>query len=219
MVTTDFPVNLGRTFAYVDGLNLYNRMLRNKPNRRWLDLGSLMREVFPSATVGSIKYFTARVKDFDRSGAPQRQDVYLRALATLEPIEIYFGKFRIDPRMRKLVTPLTDGTRFVEVLIPEEKGSDVNLASHLVFDGALDLYDTAVVVTNDSDFAEPIRLVASELGKQVVLLCPSKTIAGALSAVGAMAALSLQVNAILKSQFPDPVTDVGGRTISKPPGW
>lgn len=219
MVTTPLPANMGRTFAYFDGLNLYNRMLRNKPNRRWLDLRALMSEVFPGATIARIKYFTALIKDFDGSGAPQRQDVYLRALATLESTEIHYGKFRIDKRKRKLVQPLADGTRFVEVLNPEEKGSDVNLASHLVFDGALGLFDTAVVITNDSDFAEPIRLVASELKKQVVLLCPSKTIAGALAKASPTAALSLRANSILKSQFADPLSDAAGRSVSKPLGW
>ena len=44
---------------------------------------------------------------------------------------------------------------------PEEKGSDVNLATYLVADGFRDLYDTAVVVSNDSDLAEPLKLVCA----------------------------------------------------------
>ena len=212
-------VEPGRTTVYVDGLNLYYGVLHGKPNRRWLDPEKMAREVLPTAEIDKVKFFTARMKDFGRSGAHQRQDVYLRALLTTGVVEIHYGHFRVDPRTRKLVTPLPDGTRFVEVLSPEEKGSDVNLASHLVLDGALGRYDTALVVTNDSDLAEPIRLTTSELGKNVVLLHPSGGPAGSLVKAGPSAILKLQVNTILKCQLPDPVIDAKGRAISKPAGW
>ena len=44
--------------------------------------------------------------------------------------------------------------QFVEVIKTEEKGSDVNLAVHLLNDAWLDRYECAVVVSNDSDLAE-----------------------------------------------------------------
>lgn len=47
----------------------------------------------------------------------------------------------------------------VDIIKTEEKGSDVNLAVHLLNDGWLDAYDCAVVVSNDSDLAEAMRLV------------------------------------------------------------
>lgn len=43
----------------------------------------------------------------------------------------------------------------VDIIKTEEKGSDVNLAVHLLNDGWLDAYDCAVVVSNDSDLARP----------------------------------------------------------------
>lgn len=42
-------------------------------------------------------------------------------------------------------------------LIREEKGSDVNLATHLLLDVLTDEVDAAVVISNDSDLALPIR--------------------------------------------------------------
>lgn len=218
----NFPgvcVTADRTIVYIDGLNLYHRLLRGRPNCRWLDPVRLARQVVPGVHIEKVKYFTARVRDFDASGAPRRQDIYLLALQTLGLVEIHFGTFRINAKKRKLVTPLPDGTQFVEVLMPEEKGSDVNLGCHLVLDGALDRYDTALVLTNDSDLAEPIRLTTSELHEQVVLLHPSDSPAGSLVKAGPSKVMRLQVNSILKSQLPDPVVDAVGRTISKPPTW
>jgi len=46
----------------------------------------------------------------------------------------------------------------------EENGSEVNLASHLLRD--------AVLITNDSDLAEPVWIVAHELGLPVGILNP-----------------------------------------------
>lgn len=43
----------------------------------------------------------------------------------------------------------------------EEKGSDVNLASHLVRDTFRKQFEVAVLITNDSDLAEPVRIVIS----------------------------------------------------------
>jgi len=60
----------------------------------------------------------------------------------------------------------------VIVLKTQEKGSDVNLATFLLRYGFLDQYDAAVVVANDSDLHEPIRVVRVELAKIVGILNP-----------------------------------------------
>jgi uncharacterized LabA/DUF88 family protein len=49
----------------------------------------------------------------------------------------------------------------------EEKGSDVNLASHLLRDAYTKRFEVAVLITNDSDLAEPVRIVAQEIGLPV----------------------------------------------------
>ena len=51
----------------------------------------------------------------------------------------------------------------------EEKGSDVNLAVELVNDAWSNLYDTAVVVSNDSDLERAIRIVKKK-GRTVGVL-------------------------------------------------
>ena len=54
----------------------------------------------------------------------------------------------------------------VEVIKTEEKGSDVNFSVHLLNDAWEDRYECAVLVTDDSDMAEAMRLVKSQFSKK-----------------------------------------------------
>ena len=62
----------------------------------------------------------------------------------------------------------------MRVIKTEEKGSDVNLACHLLLDALRKDCDTAFVISNDSDLLEPIRIARREFGVQVGIGCPHK---------------------------------------------
>ena len=84
-----------RTFAYVDGFNLYYGALRGAP-WKWLDLTALFAKILqPHHDILKVKYFTARVSDTPADQSkPQRQDVYLRALLRYRAeVEEYYGHF------------------------------------------------------------------------------------------------------------------------------
>ncbi len=208
-----------RTIVYVDGFNLYYRALRETPHR-WLNLMALAREMLrPQNQIVAIKYYTARVSGKQDPGSPRRQQAYLNALATIPEVAVFFGHFLANTKTRPLVKPIPGLPKFVEVHNMEEKGSDVNLASHLIHDGWLNRYDVAAVISNDGDLVEPIRIVKEELKKPVGLLCPNS--ARAVPELAKAATFKRHVNdAILaKSQFPDPVLTPGGISINKPPEW
>lgn len=99
----------------------------------------------------------------------------------------------------------------------EEKGSDVNLASYLLVDAFDDEYDVAIVVPNDSDLAEPIRLVKSRLSKRVVLLNPRKQTALDLQGI-ADEYRHVRFGPLKSSQFPPILHDEHG-TIEIPVSW
>lgn len=61
-----------------------------------------------------------------------------------------------------------------EVIYTEEKGSDVNLATHLLWDGFRQRYKVVALITNDSDLVAPIRIVRQELHLDVVILNPQR---------------------------------------------
>ena len=54
---------------------------------------------------------------------------------------------------------MSDARFLVSVLNWEEKGSDVNVATHLLLDVLGGAVDAAVVVSNDSDLELPLRRV------------------------------------------------------------
>lgn len=119
------------------------------------------------------RYFTARVAARPNNPqVPARQDAYLRALATLPLVTVHEGSFLTKPVRMPLAHPPQGGPVTVEVIKTEEKGSDVNLAAYLLLDGFRGDYDTAVVISNDSDLAEPIRMVQSELGLRAGIYSP-----------------------------------------------
>lgn len=206
-----------RVRVFVDGFNLYYRALKGTPYR-WLDIVSLARRMLEADdTVEHVRYFTARVKaratDPD---APRRQQIYLSALATVPNVTCHFGRFLAKTKMR----PLADNPdRFVNVLDSEEKGSDVNLAVHLVNDGWRGLYDLALVLSQDTDLAEAMRIVRDELNLRVGLIWldgrrPNPNLADVASFVRHIANADLGA-----AQFPDLITRPDGSRLSKPTSW
>jgi len=105
----------------------------------------------------------------------------------------------------------------VRVFVPEEKGSDVNLASHLLMDGFEKEYEVAIVVSYDSDLAEPISLVRARLGLKVGLLNPRKKTAFGLQGIADFYR-SVRLGPLRDCQFPTQLADENG-TITKPSTW
>ena len=143
-----------RTFVYVDGFNLYFGALRHTPYR-WLDVQRLCELTLAKHNrIERIKYFTAHITQRPRDAMqPARQQAYLRALKTLPNLDIILGHFLTQiVKMPLAGIPLGQPLKYVSVLKTEEKGSDVNLATHLVHDAHLNRFEMAVVVSNDSDF-------------------------------------------------------------------
>ncbi len=206
-----------RTHVYIDGFNLYYGCVKGTPFK-WLNLAELCHLLLPRNDIRAIKYFAARVDS--RPGDPDqatRQEMYFRALRTLPTFEIILGHFLSNPA--KL--PLTDGSGFAEVLKTEEKGSDVNLATHLIHDAHRGVIDCAVVVSNDSDLAVPMRIVRDELDLVVGLVSPTtrrdRHPSRQLTKYATFMK-SIRISALRKSQFPLTLKDANG-TIQKPADW
>jgi uncharacterized LabA/DUF88 family protein len=164
-----------RTYIYIDGFNFYYGAVKGTPHK-WLNFKALFETVLASKyNIRTIKYFTAYVSALPNDPKqPDRQRIFLKALqAHIPEIQIILGKFMAHNVRLRLVEPEADRSS-VWVIKPEEKGSDVNLAVHMLNDAWLDLYDCAVVVSNDSDLAEAMRIVKNERKKEVFLLTPPK---------------------------------------------
>ncbi len=207
-----------RTIVYVDGFNLYYGALKDT-SWKWLDLVALFEKVLqPQHQILAVKYFTARVSGTARNPSkPQRQDIYLRALQRYRPnVAVYFGHFLSHAVRAPLVQPLGN-LRTAEVIRTEEKGSDVNLAVHLVNDGWLGVYDCAIVVSNDSDLAEAMHLVKQHHGdKRIGLITPRTGRPSQQLMAHADFSRHIRLNALQISQLPNPIP---GTNIRKPARW
>jgi len=208
------------TNVYVDGFNLYYCALKGTAYK-WLDVAALCRHVFPRNTIHRVRYFTAQVSatptDPDK---PTRQQTYLRALGTIPGLTVHLGRFTVHEREMALAHPTPDGPRTALVVRTEEKGSDVNLATYLVRDGFKCEYEAAIVVSNDSDLIEPIRVVRDELRLPVGILNPQMDghrVAWGLRKVASFYR-PLSSSALSASQFSASLQDAVG-VIHKPLSW
>lgn len=208
-----------KTIVYIDAFNLYYGCLKNTPYR-WLDLNKLAINLLPKDEIYQIKYFTAKVsarpKDPDQ---PVRQQIYLRALETLPNLTIKYGHYLTTKVWMPLVTPV-NGREMAEVFKTEEKGSDVDLATHLIHDGHKGAYELAVVISNDSDLVEPIRIVKDELGLNVGVFNPQMKSKHPSVQLQKTATFFKQIRKshLEQSLFPDQLQDAKG-VFNKPPSW
>jgi len=114
-----------RTNIYVDGFNLYYGALRKTPHR-WVNLESLFQLLLPKNTIQEIKYFTALVSARPNDPSqPQRQQLYLRALATLPKVSVHLGHFLVHEVTMPLVVAPGQPQQYARVIKTEEKGSDL----------------------------------------------------------------------------------------------
>lgn len=206
-----------RTIVYIDGFNFFYGAVKGTPYK-WLDLSALCRQLLPKNNILSIKYFTAnvnvRASDPDQ---PIRQQTYFRALRTIPNLEIILGHFLTSETTMRLVNPPPGQSPYVKVIKTEEKGSDVNMATHLLCDGYENAYDVAVVITNDSDLLEPIRVVREKLNRTVGILNPHKYPSQVLKQYASFIK-PIRQGVVAASQFPDTMTDQTG-AFTKPATW
>jgi len=206
-----------RTYVYIDGFNLYYGAVRRTPYK-WLNLLTLCQLLLPGYQIARIKYFTAHVQSLPNDpGQSTRQQTYLRALRTLPNLDIILGHFLTTEVSMRLVQPPAMGSAFVRVIKTEEKGSDVNLAAHLLHDGHLRRYEVAVLLTNDSDLLEPVKMVRYELGLPVGIINPHPRPSQVL-VQHASFRRQIRQGVLAASQFPPTLIDAIG-TFHKPSQW
>ena len=206
-----------RTIVYVDGFNFYYGALKGT-NWKWLDVPALFQNVLgPENEIVRVKYFTAKVQPTSTDpDVSARQEIYLRALGEYCPlVEVFFGHFlRHCVRMEHATPP----PNTVPVWKNEEKGSDVNLALHLLNDAWQNAYDCAVVVSNDSDLAEALRLVRAQHRKLIGLITPGAPLRKTSWQLRRHSHFVKPIRswALQASQLPDPIP---GTALRKPANW
>ncbi len=167
------------TNIYIDGFNLYNGRVKGTPYK-WLDLHAMCQMLLPNHEINRIRYFTAHLMGYEHDpGAPQRQDVYLRALRTLPTVEVhdraFFTAHPVLLPQFPLAYPYTEHPRqkppqMVQVQRTEEKQTDVNIAVQLMLDYFNGDGDEYVVISNDADMVPAIEIVRDRFHRTITVI-------------------------------------------------
>lgn len=206
-----------RTIIYIDGFNFYYRAIKNTPYK-WLDFKSLFQKLLSSNHhIIKIKYFTSLVSGKQNPSKPIKQQTFLRALKSYIPeITIHYGHFLTHEVFAPLAEP-TENIKTVKIIKTEEKGSDVNIAVHIINDAWLNNYECAVVVSNDSDLAESLKLVKEYHPNKVLgLIMPGKGHPSKELMKHADFVKRVRNGILESSQLPSPIP---GTNIYKPKDW
>lgn len=215
-----------RVGAYIDGLNLYygGRHLcgRSTKGWRWLDVVKLVERLVSrnpvwtaqQAQIQRIAYCTALIAGGEDGEARERQETYLGALRATGRVLVEEGAFVT----RKITVDGTASKVRTTFRVPEEKGSDVNVASHLLIDLHTNQIDAAVLITNDSDLrlpAEHTRLhvplgTVNPRGRPTAQALRGRPSDG----IGGHWWYSLTADDLYLCQFPETVGN-----YRKPPSW
>lgn len=208
---------MASAYVYLDGFNFYYGSVKGTPYR-WLDLHVFSQGLLRGYAVEQVKYFTARVDDRpDDLQQSQRQDVYLQALATIPTVEIHLGQFRTRSKAVPLAKKEADGSRrVVTALVTEEKGSDVSLGAHLVWDACHRSADAALVISNDSDLQTPVDM-AMRLGIEVIVVNPHRRRDQAVHLHGS-ARRNIRRSHLVAAQLPEVVQSREG-FLRRPSSW
>ena len=239
------PPPIGANWVvYVDGLNFYSAV-RSGPDAKWVDFKALADRLVPlDGTVSRVKYFTSQISDkaAEDPDAPRRQRVLIRAVRATG-VEVLEGKFKVPDYWRAISSKgnwedrlrppppagMLDDYRghFAThesqpwkalVELPQEKFTDVAIASHLLRDFFRGVCDCALVVSNDSDLRPAIELAVGD-GHHVGLFSPMGTVSRDLERVASWAK-PIRAELLMQCQMPDEVRVPGSpRTLSRPALW
>jgi uncharacterized LabA/DUF88 family protein len=217
-----------RAIVYIDGFNLYFGLREStgadkKQTKRsyWLDLQRLAENIVQNRQLVAVKYFTARIKG--NSQKVNRQNIFLDAIHWhCKNVKIFEGRYLlrqvICQKCHHVTTDIMCPRCHSTTHLPEEKKSDVNIATQMLKDAYENLFDTAYLISADSDLVPPIEVVrAMNPSKRVIVFFPPQRFSQELKET-ADAQFFLKFSTINKSLLPDVIKKPNG-TIVIPAEW
>lgn len=210
-----------RVSAYIDGFNLSSAMRdAGLVMYLWLDLVALARELLrPHQRLESVHYFTAPLS---RNEQAKRQNAFLGANETSPELTIHKGEFQFNSKScgacQKPLGCMECGS---SNKVPVEKQSDVSLGTQLGLDAGRDRFDTALIVSTDSDFVGAIRLVREAYPEKriIVTLPPGRYEQAQGLSDAATGSYEIWPDSLKRAQLPDTVQLANGELVHRPLAW
>lgn len=155
-------IAMERVISYIDGFNLYFGLKSAKLERYlWLDLNKLSLNLLKKfQQLVQVKYFTSRITG--PTDKQKCQSTYIEALEGLSNLEIYYGKYQLNPQICRNCD--------YKSMVLSEKMTDVNIAVQILIDAYQNNYDTALLISADSDLIGPITAVRKLFPKKRIVI-------------------------------------------------
>lgn len=202
-----------RVITYIDGFNFYYGLKGKKWKRYyWIDLAAMSRALLkPNQELVACHYFTARIRQTHAGQSTKKQKIWLEALETQGDIVIHYGHYLLKSRRCRSCGETWD--------IPEEKMTDVNIATQLLVDAYEDNFDTAILISGDSDFSTPIQEILSRFpNKKIIVAFPPKRSSEKLKKITS-GFFVIGEGKLKGNLLPRQITKPDGYTLTCPQDW
>ncbi|MBI1803243.1 MAG: NYN domain-containing protein [Ignavibacteriae bacterium] len=202
---------MNRVVFFVDGFNLYHSINDNPAYHKykWLDIAKLARAFLTQQDrLEDIFYFTALTTW--NSPKMARHKLFIKALE-LRNVKVVYGEFRSKDRFCSLCKKT--------YRVHEEKQTDVNIAIHLFRLAIEDRYDTALIISGDSDLLPSIKAVQLAFPtKKIGVIIPFGRRAEELKQV-CDRHMKIKLHHLDSSMFPDEIDLGNGQKLHRPVTW
>ena len=204
---------MNRVSFFIDGFNVFHSLDSEKfyHKYKWLDLSSLAKCFVSSKdTVVDIYYFTSYAEWEPAKKA--RHQLLIRAL-TMKGVKIVFGKFKLRDKKCRLCHKTYQTF--------EEKQMDVNISIKLFQCAHNDTFDTAILMTGDSDIVPAIIAVKETFpAKRIGLVIPIGRSAEEIKKACDFH-MKMKEKHLRSSQFPNSIVIDAAKniTLDRPANW
>lgn len=201
-----------KVIVYVDGYNFYYGLKENGWKKfYWLDMVKFCESFMGvNQELMLVKYFSAPTHNSDKSS---RQSKFFSANKTNNRFQLILGNY-----MLKNINCRSCGEDFK---VPEEKKTDVNIATQLIADCVYNNCDLSILISGDSDLTPPIEFIKSHNSKHIItIFFPPRRKGLHLKSI-AHNSLNLESykNKFKNCQLADEVELPSGFIIKKPNTW
>lgn len=196
---------------FVDGFNLYHSLKEDPHCRRflWLDLVKLANRFKKNEDeLVGVYYFSALA--IWKPESVKRHQIFLSALKNRN-VQIVLGEFKTKDRYCYRCRSTLQSR--------EEKQTDVNIAIYLLEEAFKDHYDTAFILSGDTDLVPAILSVKRNFAnKRIGVLFPINRWANELKTVCHFWR-KIDKKDLSQSQFPDQISLPSGAILNRPLTW
>lgn len=202
---------MNRVVFFVDGFNIYHSLdgFPAYHKYKWLNLAKLAKAFTSSKDkIISIFYFTTYVT-WDQKKLVKHQ-IYVKTLQSTN-VQVVFGEFRRVDKTCRICHK--------EYQTFEEKQTDVNIAIKLFQTAVVDLWNTAILVSGDSDLIPALKAVKATFPtKKIGIIIPISRRAEELKQVADFH-MKIKEKHLMSCQFEDTIVIDKNTKLTRPDTW